>query len=143
MAGSGCTWETCMGTCAYMSPERVDPERWSDGSSNSNAGFAGDVWSLGVVVLECMVGHYPLIRVGEKPDWAALAYSICFEDRVEMPEKASVEFGNFVRVCLEKDWRKRATVDDLLLHPFLKNSCEKRSRSVLALNKTITLDNRR
>lgn len=37
------------GTCAYMSPERVDPEKWGF----EEVGFAGDVWSLGVVVLEC------------------------------------------------------------------------------------------
>ncbi|OMO77352.1 hypothetical protein CCACVL1_15061 [Corchorus capsularis] len=110
--------DTCMGTCAYMSPERVDPERWNGRNAD---GFSGDVWSLGVVVLECFVGHYPLIGLGEKPDWAALMCAICFGERLEMPETASLEFRSFVKRCLEKDWRKRATVDELLGHPFVNN----------------------
>ncbi|PPD81566.1 hypothetical protein GOBAR_DD21506 [Gossypium barbadense] len=108
--------EACMGTCAYMSPERVDPERWDGGNAN---GFSGDVWSLGVVLLECLVGHYPLIGLGEKPDWAALICSICLGERLEIPETASPDFRSFVRRCLEKDWRKRGSVDELLDHPFV------------------------
>ncbi|KAH7576496.1 hypothetical protein ACOSP7_003146 [Xanthoceras sorbifolium] len=108
--------EGCMGTCAYMSPERVDPERW--GGDNNADGFAGDVWSVGVVVLECLVGHYPLIGMGEKPDWAALICAICLGERLEIPESASPEFRSFVRRCLVKDWRKRGTVEELLQHPF-------------------------
>lgn len=109
--------DSSFGTCAYMSPERVDPERW--GGDNNADGFAGDVWSLGVVVLECLVGHYPLIGMGEKPDWAALICAICFRERLEMPERASMEFRSFVRSCLEKDWKKRGTVEQLLAHPFV------------------------
>ncbi|KAJ9135128.1 hypothetical protein P3X46_032342 [Hevea brasiliensis] len=109
-----------MGTCAYMSPERFDPERWDGDNAD---GFAGDVWSLGVVVLECLVGHYPLIGVGEKPDWAALVCAICFGERLEMPENASPEFRSFVIRCLEKDWSKRGTVDELIDHPFVNRTC--------------------
>ena len=108
------------GTCAYMSPERVDPERW--GSKKSD-GFAGDVWSIGVVILECFLGHFPLIGPGQKPDWVTLVCAICFGEKLEMPEKASPEFQCFVRRCLEKDWRKRATVIDLLEHPFVSRDC--------------------
>ncbi|KAM7256114.1 hypothetical protein ACFE04_011855 [Oxalis oulophora] len=106
-----------MGTCAYMSPERVDPERWDGVNAD---GFAGDIWSLGVVVLECFVGYYPLIGIGEKLDWAALLWGICFGETLEnMLENGSSEFKSFVRKCLEKDWRKRGTVDELLNHPFV------------------------
>ncbi|XVF13659.1 hypothetical protein REPUB_Repub08aG0227000 [Reevesia pubescens] len=93
------TCNTCMGTYACMSPERVDPERWNGDNAD---GLAGDVWSLGVVVLECFVGHYPLIGLGEMPDWAALACAICLGERTEMPETASA-FRSFVRRCLEKE----------------------------------------
>ncbi|XP_050230724.1 mitogen-activated protein kinase kinase 10 [Mercurialis annua] len=112
-------YDTNMGTCAYMSPERFD----SDGKNAD--GYSADVWSLGVVVLECLVGHYPLIGVGEKPDWAALVCAICFGERLEFPENASPEFQSFVTRCLEKDWTKRGTVDELLHHPFVdKTFCE-------------------
>ncbi|KAG6788611.1 hypothetical protein POTOM_004683 [Populus tomentosa] len=116
VVGKHDSYETYMGTCAYMSPERIDPERW-DG--NVDHGFAGDVWSLGVVVLECLAGHYPLIGCGEKPDWAALVCAICFGERLQMPKSASSRIQSFVRRCLEKDWKKRGTVGELLDHPFV------------------------
>ncbi|KAG6684467.1 hypothetical protein I3842_12G065200 [Carya illinoinensis] len=78
------TREACdsnIGTCTYMSPERFDLEGWGGDDVD---GFIGDVWSLGVVVLEC-----------------------------------HVEFQSFVRRCLEKDWRKRGSVAELLGHPFV------------------------
>ncbi|KAJ4706871.1 putative Mitogen-activated protein kinase kinase 5 [Melia azedarach] len=114
--------EACMG--AYMSPERVDSERWGGGADYDyyDYGFAGDVWSLGVVVLECLVGHYPLIGRGEKPDLVALICAICFGETLEMPETASPEFPSFVKNCLEKDWRKRGSVEELLAHPFVNRT---------------------
>ncbi|WCJ29070.1 Mitogen-activated protein kinase kinase 10 [Euphorbia peplus] len=113
--------EADMGTCAYMSPERLDPQRWDGDNAD---GFSGDVWSVGVVVMECLVGHYPLIGIGEKPDWAALVCGICFGGTLEMPENASPEFRSFVGRCLEKDWSRRGTIDELVVHPFVTNkSC--------------------
>lgn len=112
--------EWCFGTCAYMSPERFDSERWNGGDCD---GFAGDVWSLGVVVLECFLGRYPLIDQGQKLDWATLMCAICFGEKMALPEKASPEFRNFVRRCLEKDWRARGTVEELLDHPFVTTCC--------------------
>ncbi|KAG5059122.1 Mitogen-activated protein kinase kinase 10 [Glycine soja] len=108
------------GTCAYMSPERIDPDRW--GGENADE-FAGDVWATGVVMLECFLGYFPLIGPGQRPDWATLMCAICFGEKLEMPEKASPEFQNFVRRCLEKNWRKRATVLELLHHPFVGRNC--------------------
>ncbi|XP_052170833.1 mitogen-activated protein kinase kinase 10 [Diospyros lotus] len=111
--------ESFMGTSAYMSPERFDPEMWNEDFSD---GFAGDVWSLGVVSAECHVGHFPLIAPGQKPDWATLMCAICFGERMEIPETMSPEFQSFVGRCLEKDWRRRGTVEELLSHPFV-TSC--------------------
>lgn len=116
--GGGVAWnlspDSRMGTCAYMSPERFDPERWGAGD-----GFAGDVWSLGVVALECHVGRFPLTGMGQRPDWLTLMCVMCFGERMEVPATASPEFRCFLERCLEKDWRKRATVDELLEHPFV------------------------
>ncbi|XP_043717532.1 mitogen-activated protein kinase kinase 10-like [Telopea speciosissima] len=106
---------SCAGTCAYMSPERFDPDRWARGE---NEGFAGDVWSLGVAMLECYMGHFPLIEPGQRPDWATLMCAICFSEPPEM-ETASPEFRSFIQCCLEKDWRRRGTVQELLSHPFV------------------------
>ncbi|XP_028754641.1 mitogen-activated protein kinase kinase 10-like [Neltuma alba] len=116
------------GTCAYMSPERVDPERW--GGENMD-GFAGDVWSVGVLMLECLLGHFPFTDAGQKPDWVTLMCVICSGEKLEMPEKASPECKSFVQRCLEKDWRKRATVGELLDHPFVSTKSCPSSKGLL------------
>lgn len=120
VAGAREACDSYMGTYAYMSPERFDPERW--GGDNAD-GFAGDVWSLGLVALQCHMGRFPLITPEQKPDWATLMCVICFGEGVEMPETASPEFRSFIWRCVEKDWRKRATVDELLDHPFVNKTC--------------------
>ncbi|KAJ8754404.1 hypothetical protein K2173_002855 [Erythroxylum novogranatense] len=106
VAGKHDSCDRFMGTCAYMSPERFDPERW--GGDHNADGFAGDVWSLGVVVLECLM---------------ALVCAIRFGETFEMPKNSSSEFRSFMRRCLEKDWRNRGTIDELLNHPFVVRSC--------------------
>ncbi|KAJ8633872.1 hypothetical protein MRB53_027208 [Persea americana] len=111
-----CMDDSYVGTCAYMSPERLDPDSCGDGYD----GFAGDVWALGVVLMECHVGRFPLISAGQRPDWATLMWAICFGDPLmEVGETASPEFESFVGRCLEKDWRRRGSVLELLNHPFV------------------------
>lgn len=115
------------GTWAYMSPEKLHPEGFGGGGG---ANFSGDVWSLGVVLLECHAGRFPLVAAGERPDWPALVLAVCFAAAPEVPVAASPEFGGFVRRCLEKDWRRRATVEELLGHPFVAGKpsrCERQN----------------
>ncbi|XP_077234295.1 MAP kinase kinase 10 [Tasmannia lanceolata] len=107
--------DTYVGTCAYMSPERFDTDR----CGGEYDGFPGDVWALGVALLECHVGYYPLLLPGQRPDWGALMCAICFGELPEMLPTASPEFRSFVRRCLDREWRKRATVKELLSHPFV------------------------
>lgn len=109
-----------VGTCAYMSPERFDPETYGSGGGNYN-GYAADIWSLGLTVLELYLGHFPLLPPGQRPDWATLMCAICFGDRPSLPETVSEEFRSFVECCLHKDSTKRLSASDLLLHPFLKD----------------------
>ncbi|KAL0289675.1 UNVERIFIED_CONTAM: Mitogen-activated protein kinase kinase [Sesamum calycinum] len=134
--------DACKGTCAYMSPERMDPERWD--VEDCCDGYAGDVWSLGVVVMECYVGHFPFVGPGEKFDWVTLMCAICFGENVERAVKmASPEFESFCGRCLERDWRKRGSVEELLLHPFLhkfdSNGVEDLVYCLLQVTKSIIL----
>ena len=41
---------TFLGTVTYMSPERIESRPY---------GYASDIWSLGLCVLECATGRYP------------------------------------------------------------------------------------
>lgn len=112
------TLEACnsyVGTCAYMSPERFDPEAYG---GNYN-GFAADIWSLGLTLFELFVGHFPFLQSGQRPDWAALMCAICFVDPPILPETASLEFRSFVDCCLKKESGERWSASQLLTHPFV------------------------
>lgn len=109
------TCKSYVGTCAYMSPERFDPERYG----GNYDGYSGDVWSLGLTLFELYVGRFPFLQEGQRPDWATLMWAICFCDPPELPEGASSEFRSFVECCLKKESNERWTASQLLTHPFL------------------------
>ena len=44
---------TFVGTVPYMSPERIHGEEYS---------YASDVWSFGLTIVECALGHFPYAR---------------------------------------------------------------------------------
>ncbi|XP_062028902.1 mitogen-activated protein kinase kinase 9-like [Rosa rugosa] len=119
IADFGCSSdESCsssVGTCAYMSPERFDPERYG-GSHN---GYASDIWSFGVTIMELYVGYFPLLPKGQRPDWASLMCAICFGEVPCLPEGASEDFRSFLECCMHKEASKRWTVAQLLTHPFV------------------------
>ncbi|KAJ4959863.1 hypothetical protein NE237_020579 [Protea cynaroides] len=104
-----------VGTCAYMSPERFNPDTYG---SNYD-GYAADIWSFGLTIMELYVGHFPLLCPGQKPDWATLLCAICLEEPPSLPESASEEFQSFISCCLQKDSSKRWTASQLLSHPFI------------------------
>ncbi|KAD5507859.1 hypothetical protein R6Q59_031417 [Mikania micrantha] len=108
--------DSYVGTCAYMSPERFDPDSYG---ANYN-GYSGDIWSLGLTMLELFVGHFPLLPTGQKPDWATLMCAICFGEPPSLPEGVSDEFRGFIECCLQKDSGKRWTASQLLSHPFCR-----------------------
>ncbi|KAJ6672704.1 SERINE/THREONINE-PROTEIN KINASE C01C4.3-RELATED [Salix viminalis] len=115
------TLDSCnsyVGTCAYMSPERFDP----DTNGGNYNGFAADIWSLGLILLELYLGHFPFLPPGQRPDWATLMCAICFGDPPSLPEGASEEFRDFIQCCLQKESGKRWTAAQLLSHPFVCNA---------------------
>ncbi|KAK6921398.1 Protein kinase domain [Dillenia turbinata] len=116
-----------VGTCAYMSPERFDPDTYG---GNYN-GYAADIWSLGLTLLELYLGHFPLLPAGQRPDWATLMCAICFGDPPGLPEGASEEFRSFMECCLQKESSKRWSALQLLSHPFLQkeSSCSSKSNN--------------
>jgi len=48
-----------VGTVSYMSPERLRGDSYS---------FSADMWSLGLVLVEAAIGHYPLVEPVLQPD---------------------------------------------------------------------------
>ena len=105
-----------VGTCAYMSLERFYPD--SHGSNYN--GYSGDIWSLGLTMLELYIGHFPFLPAGQKPDWATLMCAICFGEPPSLPQGVSDEFRSFIECCLQKDSSKRWSASQLLSHPFCR-----------------------
>ncbi|KAJ4887059.1 Mitogen-activated protein kinase kinase 5 [Raphanus sativus] len=106
-----------VGTIAYMSPERIN----TDLNHGRYNGYAGDVWSLGVSILEFYLGRFPL-AVSRQGDWASLMCAICMSQPPEAPATASEEFRHFVSCCLQSDPPKRWSAQQLLQHPFILKS---------------------
>ncbi|KAL2516528.1 Mitogen-activated protein kinase kinase 4 [Forsythia ovata] len=111
------TMDACnssVGTIAYMSPERIN----TDLNHGKYDGYAGDIWSLGVSILEFYLGRFPF-AVGRGGDWASLMIAICMSDPPQAPATASREFKDFIFCCLQRDPAKRWTASKLLRHPFI------------------------
>ncbi|KAK4775228.1 hypothetical protein SAY86_010163 [Trapa natans] len=103
-----------VGTLAYMSPERIN----SDLNNGKYDGFAGDIWSFGVSILEFYLGRYPFTTT-RQGDWASLMCAICMSEPPEAPPTASPEFRDFIARCLQREPARRWTAAHLLGHPFI------------------------
>ncbi|KAK7245483.1 hypothetical protein RIF29_40329 [Crotalaria pallida] len=107
--------DTFVGTYNYMSPERINGRTYD---------YSCDIWSLGMVVLECAIGRFPYIQSEDQqgqPSFYELLAAI-----VESPppcapsDQFSPEFCSFVSSCIQKDPQDRLTSSELLSHPFIK-----------------------
>ncbi|KAI9168721.1 hypothetical protein LWI28_001057 [Acer negundo] len=112
-----------VGTYAYMSPERLDRDSCR---YDPKYVYVGDVWSLGVTLLELFVGHFPFFRPEKKSiSWMDLVMVTCLGEPLTswcIPEEASEELVSFIECCLEKDPSKRWTASQLLKHPYVLSS---------------------
>ncbi|CAN6162244.1 unnamed protein product [Urochloa humidicola] len=117
---------TTAGTYCYFSPERFVP----GARAGPHGAMAADVWGLGVTVLELFLGWFV---VSPKLSDAGLELMICHSGPLRVPEglEASVELRDFVAACLQREPARRATVPQLLVHPFLARRNVQASRRAL------------
>ncbi|KAM3267647.1 mitogen-activated protein kinase kinase 5 [Capsicum chacoense] len=125
-----------VGTIAYMSPERIN----TDLNHGQYDGYAGDIWSLGVSILEFYLGRFPF-AVGRQGDWASLMCAICMSQPPEAPPTASREFRDFIACCLQRDPARRWTAGQLLRHPFITQNSPGTNTGSMPLPATASLTN--
>ena len=100
---------TFVGTFKYMSPERIQSQPYS---------YASDIWSLGLVLLECSTGRYPY---PEDATCIGMAQTI-IESPVPKPPAThfSSEFCDLIAQTLQKDPSQRLPPEILITAPWMQ-----------------------
>ncbi|KAL3322989.1 hypothetical protein AABB24_040204 [Solanum stoloniferum] len=105
---------TFVGTYNYMSPERI---------LGGTYDYKSDIWSLGLVLLECATGHFPYTPPEGDEGWVN-AYEL-METIVDQPEPCappdqfSPQFCSFISACVQKHQKDRLSASELMSHPFI------------------------
>ncbi|KAH9075905.1 hypothetical protein Ae201684P_012397 [Aphanomyces euteiches] len=120
--------KTFVGTFKYMSPERVQNQPYD---------FASDIWSLGLVLVECATGAYPY---DDCHSYIDIVQSIMESPAPALPPNDfSAEFQEFVADCMRKEPHERATADVLIYSPWLEiHEATDATRCVHAVRKWLT-----
>jgi len=95
--------QTFVGTFKFMSPERIRSVPYS---------FPSDIWSLGIVLVECLTGTYPYPECVTPIDMA----QTILESPAPVPDptKCSPQFADFISCCLKKEPHNRVHAEVLL-----------------------------
>lgn len=75
-----------------------------------------DIWSLGLVLMECATGAYPF---HSHANCIEVAQTILDADIPELPRGFSQDFRDFLKCCLHKDPDQRLPAEVLLGSPWL------------------------
>ncbi|CAN6464269.1 unnamed protein product [Victoria cruziana] len=106
--------ETVIGTYTYMSPERISAKVY---------GYKSDIWSLGLVLLECATGSFPYTPVEEDKGWTSifeLLEAVVYQPSPHAPsDQFTPEFCSFISACMQKNPEDRLSAQKLLNHDFI------------------------
>lgn len=108
---------TFTGTSYYMAPERIQGQPYT---------VTSDVWSLGLTIMEVAQHRFPFLPENHEPltpiELLSVIVNMPAPDLKDEPEegiKWSESFRHFLKSCLEKDPRKRASPRQMLMHPWI------------------------
>ena len=103
---------TVIGTPYWMAPEVIEGVEY---------GPKVDIWSLGIMVRECLEGFPPYMDL---PSAKALFLIITKGlPKLANAQKYTPELNNFLDLCLARDAEDRPDAIQLLQHPFLMSAC--------------------
>ncbi|XP_011003358.1 PREDICTED: mitogen-activated protein kinase kinase 2-like [Populus euphratica] len=105
---------TFVGTYNYMSPERISGGRYD---------YKSDIWSLGLVLLECATGEFSITPPVPDEGWTNVyELMVAIVDQpppFAPPDQFSPEFCSFISACVQKDPKDRQSAHELMKHPFI------------------------
>ncbi|XP_061966161.1 mitogen-activated protein kinase kinase SIPKK-like [Populus nigra] len=105
---------TFVGTYNYMSPERISGGRYD---------YKSDIWSLGLVLLECATGEFSITPPVPDEGWTNVyELMVAIVDQPPPsapPDQFSPEFCSFISACVQKDPKDRQSAHELMEHPFM------------------------
>lgn len=102
--------QSFVGTTTYMSPERIQGAKY---------GQQGDIWSLGLVLFECVTGKFPF-EMGENAGfWELLARIVEEQPPRLKPSDCSPDLIDFVDCMLKKDPNQRWSAAQLLVSDWI------------------------
>ncbi|KAL8927512.1 MAG: hypothetical protein Q9208_002317 [Pyrenodesmia sp. 3 TL-2023] len=109
---------TMCGTLDYLPPEMIKP-----GSQENYYNEKVDLWSLGVLTYEFLVGEAPF------EDTPVMTQRRIARGEMTVPNFVSPEAKNLIQRLLVLDPEKRITLDEVQQHPWIVKHCIKGERA--------------
>lgn len=104
--------KTYIGTNAYMAPERIRGEVYSN---------PAEIWSFGITLFELATGRFPYDNVSALNLPMALLNRITSEPVPKLPEtEFSTDFIEFISRCMQPEPGNRLRMEQLALHSFIQ-----------------------
>jgi mitogen-activated protein kinase kinase len=107
--------ETFVGTATYMSPERIQGEKYT---------IKSDVWSVGMTLLELATGSFPFVNDrSDVVETLALLEWIVMEPSPKLPESEAFPkvMAEMIDRCLMKNPQDRPRPQELLVRDHLND----------------------